>query len=110
MLPEDFVEYAKRFEVGFLTTVKDEKPDIKVVSFEVKKDKIIVKDGDLPEEDVSLVFSNSHYTEEAEMVQIQGVLKKDDEGYQLVAEKIFWTLPFDLDKKSDVIIKRWRRG
>lgn len=110
MLPEDFVEYARRFDVGFLTTVKDEKPDIKIVSFEIKGDKIIVQDGDLPEEEVSLVFSNSDYAENAEMAQIQGVLRKNSDVYELVAEKIFWTLPFDLNKKPDVIIKRWRRG
>jgi len=110
MLPKDFMDYARRFDVGFLTTVTDEKPDIKIVSFEIKGDKIIVKNGDLSEEEVSLVFSNSDYAEKAEMAQIQGILRKDSAGYELVAEKIFWTLPFDLDKKPDVIIKRWRRG
>ncbi len=110
MLSEDFVEYARRFEVGFLTTVRDEKPDIKIVSFEIKDDKIIVKDGDLPEEEVSLVFCNSDYADKTEMAQIKGVLRKESDGYEVVGDKIFWTLPFDLDKKPDVIIKRWRRG
>ena len=111
MLPEDFLAYARRFEVGFLTTVMDEKPDIRIVSFEVKGDRIIVTDGDLPEGDVSLVFANTEYAEKAEMAQIQGVLKKDNErGYELVPDNVFWTLPFDLDNKPDTIIKRWRRG
>ncbi len=111
MLPSDFLDYARRYEIGFLTTVKDEKPDIKIVSFEVKDNRIIVSDGDLPEGDVSLVFANTEYAEKAEMAQIQGVLKKDTEGdYELVPDNVFWTIPFDLDNKPDTIIKRWRRG
>ncbi|MFQ6136510.1 MAG: hypothetical protein ACE5PM_04960 [Candidatus Hydrothermarchaeales archaeon] len=109
MIPEDFVEYSKRFNVGFLTLLHGDNPHIRIVNFKVSKDTITVDDGDLPEGEVALVFANELYSERSEMAQVVGNLRKDHDQYELTPDKIFWTLSFDINVYPDEIIKRWVR-
>ncbi|MEE8168612.1 MAG: hypothetical protein V3T58_07050 [Candidatus Hydrothermarchaeales archaeon] len=111
MLPEDFVDYSKKFEVGFLASVNGSKPNIDIVDFEVSKDSIKITGENLPEGGVCLVFANEWFSEKSEMAQVQGVLAKklEGDGYELAPNKIFWTFSFDVEEYPEKIVRRWNR-
>jgi hypothetical protein len=109
MLPEDFLEYSRRFDFGFLVTLKEEVPVIDFVEFEVSREDVTIKNGEFKEGKACLVFANERYSENSLMAQVTGDLVKDEEGYKLIPYKAFWTYPFSLNAYPKEIVKRWRR-
>lgn len=109
MLPEDFLKYSRGFDFGFLVTVKEGVPVIDFVDFETSRDYITIKNHGLKEGSACLVFANERYSENSLMAQVNGELKKADEGFRLMPKKAFWTYPFTLDSYPTEIVRRWRR-
>ena len=109
MLPEDFLEYSRRFEFGFLVTLREGVPIIDFVDFELLRESIIIKNGGFKEGKACLVFANERYSENSLMAQAVGDLVKDGGNYKLIPYKVFWTYPFSLDSYPTEIVRRWRR-
>lgn len=110
MLPADFVEYSKRFEVGFLCAVGDDGPDVRLVRFEITDDEVKIRGEGLPEGRACLAFANEEYVWKSENASVNGRLEKIDEGeYLLLPDKIVWTIGFEIGKRPQKIVKRWRR-
>ncbi len=110
MLPDDFIEYSKRLEVGFLGFLEDVGPDIKLVHFEVAENEIIVRGSGLKAGKACLAFANEEYVWASENASINGRLeKKAEDEYLLVPDRAVWTIGFDIKKWPWRIVKRWKR-
>ncbi|MDP6612775.1 MAG: hypothetical protein QF673_02000 [Candidatus Hydrothermarchaeota archaeon] len=109
MLPEDFLEYSRRFEFGFLVTLREGFLVIDFVDFEISRESIAIKNGGFNEGKACLVFANERYSENSFMAQVIGDLVRDEENYKLIPYKVFWTYPFSLDSYPTEIVRRWRR-
>ncbi len=113
MLPDDFVEYSKRFEVGFLCVLGENGPDIKLVEFDVRREGVLIKDSGLKEGRACLAFASEEYVWGSENASVNGSLEKTEGGgYVLVPETAVWTIGFDIKSKGlpRRIVKRWRKG
>ncbi len=108
MLPEDFVEYSKRFKVGFLASLHDGKPHLDIVDFEVSRDSILVRGEDMKDSFVCLAFANEHYVWRSENASIWGSLKRRGDAYELKPDKMVWTLAFSIGEKPGRILRRWQ--
>lgn len=117
MIPEEFAEFSKKFDVGFLFWIEDEKPTMIRTGFQITKDMVLVKpsESELVSApgvgmNATLLFANPHYTERCEMGIVKGKLKEDKTGgLEIESHDITWTTSFDLDKYPKRLVRRWRR-
>ncbi len=110
MLPPDFVEYAKKFEVGFLGTIGEGGPSIKLVRFEINESGVIVRGEGLSGGRACLAFANEEYVWKSENASVNGRLEKINEGeFLLVPERAVWTVSFDISKWPERIVRKWRK-
>lgn len=109
MLPQDFVEYTKRFEVGFLGIIGENGPDIKLVHFEVDEHGFVIEGNELTEGRACLAFANEEYVWASENASVNGHLEKKKEGeYHLLPDKVVWTVGFDIKGWPRRIVRRWK--
>ncbi|MEE9594662.1 MAG: hypothetical protein V3V92_04615 [Candidatus Hydrothermarchaeales archaeon] len=110
MLLKDFIEYSKRFEVGFLGTVGGKGPDLKPVHFEVDERGVVIKGNTFTEGKACVAFSNDQYVWGSENASVNGHLEKTKDGeYLLVPEMAVWTIGFDIKDRPHRIVKRWKK-
>ncbi len=117
MLPKDFLEFSKKFEVGFLSWIEEDKPSMIRADFKITGGRINItpKKSSLikaaaPGSKVTLLFANPYYTERCEMGLVKGKLKEDGTGgLEIEAHDITWTFGFDLDEYPERLVKRWKR-
>jgi hypothetical protein len=116
MLPEEFVEFSNRFEIGFLTWIRDEKPTMERTYFLISTKKISVKPLEydpfrIPPigSKVTLIFANPWYAEKCEMGMVRGDLKLEGDKWKIDPLEITWTLAFDVDRYPERIVKRWKK-
>ncbi len=116
MIPEEFVDFSKGFEVGFLVWIKDGRPTMKRSDFRVSSDKVVVEPYEydplrlpMKGEKVTLIFANPLYTERCEMGIIKGNFRKGTDTLEILPVDITWTLAFDIDTYPERILRRWRR-
>lgn len=109
MLPEDFVEYSKKFEVGFLGFIGENGLDIKLVYFDIHQEGIEVIGHGLIEGKACLAFANEKYVWGSENASVQGRLEKIKEGrHRLIPDKIVWTIGFNIKSWPRRIVDRWK--
>ncbi len=116
MIPEEFVEFSKRFEVGFLVWINSNGPTMGRTDFFIDSMKVKVEPTEYdplrlpaPGSKVSLIFANEWYTNRCEMGLIKGILTADGSDKVIQPLDITWSLSFDVDKYPDRIVKSWRR-
>jgi hypothetical protein len=117
MIPEEFAEFSKKFEVGFLYWIEDGKPTMIRAGFQITAGTVLVEpcESELlrsPEVGVktTLLFANPYYAERCEMGIVKGRLKEDGaDGLEIEAHDVTWTYSFDLDQYPDRLLRRWRR-
>ncbi|MFV2040820.1 MAG: hypothetical protein ACC644_02405 [Candidatus Hydrothermarchaeales archaeon] len=118
MLPEDFLEFSKKFEGGFLYWIEDDKPLMIRADFQITGEKVDVTPREsnfikapAPGLPATLLFANPFYTERCEMGVVKGELKAGGgKGrLEIVAHDITWTLSFDLNEYPERLVRRWRR-
>ena len=118
MVPEDFLEFSKKFESGFLYWIEDDRPLMIRADFQNTGEKIDVTPrkssfikAPAPGFSVTLLFANPFYTERCEMGIVKGELKAGGEegSLEIVAHDIMWTFSFDLDEYPERLVRRWRR-
>jgi hypothetical protein len=114
MIPEEFVKFSERFEVGFLVWIVEDKPTMKLFNFLISREKILVEPKEydplrLPPigSRVTLIFANPWYTEMCEMGIIKGVLGREGETNIIEPHAITWSLSFDVNRYPERIVKRW---
>ncbi len=111
MLPIDFVEYSKKFEIGFLGLNHGDDLDIKLVRFNVEPNGVLIEGEDLRVGRVSFAFSNERYVWASENASIKGYLEKTTgDKYLLVPEMVVWTIAFEIKRQPEMIVKRWRKS
>jgi len=115
MMPEEFVDFSQRFEVGFLAWIINAKPTMGRTDFTITREKIRIEPQEydplrLPStgSKVTLIFANPYYTERCEMGIVKGTLKRDSAGLEIEPLDITWSLAFDLERHPDRIVKRWK--
>lgn len=108
MLPKEFVDYAKKFEIAFLATIENGKPNIRIVEFEVSEMGIKIAGDSLPLGMACMVLANEFYSEKSETACIEGMLVNGAGGFELVPRKIMWTTQFSLEEFPKKIIHRWK--
>jgi hypothetical protein len=116
MIPEEFAKFSKKFEVGFLYWIEDERPTMIRTEFQITTDKVLVEPIESeflqsPEvsETATLLFANPYYTERCEMGIVKGKLKMHGEdGLEIEAHDITWTFSFDLDEYPERLVRRWK--
>jgi len=118
-LPEEFIEFSKKFEIGFLSWTEENMPKIELAEFKVEKEHIEIEtakevkiSGDGSK--AALILENPFYTEKCEFALIQGTLSEagKNSGFLLFPEKAIWSLAFDLSsfpKFPEKVIKRWKK-
>lgn len=109
MLPREFIQYSRDFDLGFLVTLEEGAPSIEIVAFEVHQEYILIKSRRKTTGKGCLVLANEHYSENSRMAQVTGELIMDEKKYKLIPYKAYWTYPFSLDSYPDKIVRRWRR-
>jgi len=110
VFPEDFIKYSKKFDVGFLGTIGEKGPDIKLVHFEIDERGVVIHDGEFPEAKACLAFSNDEYVWKSENASVIGQLENNNSEYILTPEKAVWTIGFDIRNWPQRIVKRWKKG
>lgn len=118
-LPEEFIEFSKKFEIGFLAWAEKNKPKIELAGFKVEKEHIeieTVKEVKISDNGgkAALILENPFYTEKCEFALIQGRLSETEKSsrFLLFPEKAIWSLAFDLNsfpKFPEKVIKRWKK-
>ncbi|RMF89854.1 MAG: hypothetical protein D6733_05380 [Methanobacteriota archaeon] len=116
MLPVEFAEFSRRFEVGFLVWIKDEAPTMRRCDFHITTEKIGITPMEydplrLPQagSKVALVFANPWYTERCEMGVVRGVLQGEMDSLEIEPWEIIWSVAWDVEHYPERIIRRWRR-
>jgi hypothetical protein len=115
MIPEEFIKFSERFEVGFLVWIVDDKPTMELSDFLISREKILVEPKEydplrLPPigSRVTLIFANPWYTERCEMGVVKGALVREGESLVIEPHDITWSLSFEVNRYPDKIVKRWR--
>jgi len=117
--PEEFIEFSKKFKIGFLSWIEENRPKIELVEFKVEKEHVEIEtakevkiSGDGSK--AALILENPFYTEKCEFALIQGTLSGAEKSsrFLLFPEKIIWSLAFNLNnfpKFPEMVIKRWKK-
>jgi len=116
MIPEEFVEFSRSYQIGFLVWIARGRPTMRRTEFVVEEDRVRLRlkeegGGGLPAsgERVTLAFANPWYTERCEMGIVSGELRRREGCVEIEPHRIIWALSFDIKTYPERIVKRWSR-
>ncbi len=112
MIPREFCEFAREFDVGFISFVQYSQPVIKIVDFKVTPSKILVfSTTRLPLAMVAFSLSNDKYLQKSKTGLVVGkTIRVQESGdaflHEIFPKRIVWTDSFSLESPPEHIINR----